>query len=178
MVPSFTKDLKAARKPINARSETIASTGMFKAAFARRRCIVPAQAFYEWRAAQAGKEPFAIARADGDPLAFAGIWEGWRDLDGGIMRKFAIVTTSANATMAGAARADARDPGARRLDGMARRRRGRSRGAHAPCCRGSLVILARGREVGNVRNDGPHLLAPHVPPDHADRADPPGPNPS
>ncbi len=50
LIPYFTKDLKAARKPINARAETVASSGMFKTAFATRRCLVPAPAFYEWRA--------------------------------------------------------------------------------------------------------------------------------
>jgi hypothetical protein len=49
LVPYFTKDLKAARKPINARAETVARSGMFKAAFAKRRCLVPATAYYEWR---------------------------------------------------------------------------------------------------------------------------------
>ena len=57
LVPHLTKDLKAARKPINARSETAASSGMFRAALASRRCIVPADAFYEWRAMADGKQP-------------------------------------------------------------------------------------------------------------------------
>lgn len=71
LVPFGTRDLKAARKPMNARSETVATSPMFRAAFARRRCIVPATAFYEWKAHQDGKQPFAIARTDGEPLAFA-----------------------------------------------------------------------------------------------------------
>ena len=76
LVPSFTKDQKAARQPINARSGTVLSSGMFKAAFARRRCIVPADVFDEWQVAPTGKQPFAIARVDGTALAFAGLWEG------------------------------------------------------------------------------------------------------
>ena len=78
LVPHFTKDLKACKRPINARSETIGS-GMFRGALAARRCLVPADAFYEWKAVADGKQPYAIARADGAPLAFAGLWEGWRD---------------------------------------------------------------------------------------------------
>lgn len=78
LVPHFTKDLKAARKPINARSETAASSGMFRGALEQRRCLVHADAFYEWRAMPDGKQPYAIARKDGAPLAFAGVWEGWR----------------------------------------------------------------------------------------------------
>ena len=62
LVPYFTKDLKKTRKPINARSETIAKSGMFKAAFAERRCLVPAPAYYEWRDDPDGKTPFAVAR--------------------------------------------------------------------------------------------------------------------
>lgn len=99
LVPSFTKDLKAARKPINARSETVASSGMFRGALAKRRAIVPADLFYEWRSQADGKQPFAIARADGSPLAFAGLWEGWKSLEGDILRTFTILTTAANAEM-------------------------------------------------------------------------------
>ncbi len=100
LIPHFTKDLKAARKPINARSETAATSGMFRDALRARRCLVPADAFYEWRAQQDGKQPFAIARQDGAPLAFAGVWEGWRSPDGEAVRSYAILTTSANGTMA------------------------------------------------------------------------------
>lgn len=99
LIPHFTKDLKAAKKPINARSETAGGSGMFRGALAQRRCLVPADAFYEWRAMTDGKQPYAIARRDGAPLAFAGIWEGWHGPGGETMRTFAILTTAANATM-------------------------------------------------------------------------------
>ena len=81
-MPYFTKDLNKARKPINARSETIATSGMFKAAFAKRRRLVPAPVYYEWRDDPEGKTPFAVGRVDGDPVVFAGIWEDWRAPDG------------------------------------------------------------------------------------------------
>ena len=99
MVPSFTKDLKAARRSVNARAETVAASGMFRTALAKRRCLVPAAAFYEWKTTPNGKVPHAIAQADGDPLALAGIWEGWRSPDGDVLRTFAIITTEANAQM-------------------------------------------------------------------------------
>ncbi len=99
LIPHFTKDLKAARKPINARSETAATSGMFRGALAQRRCLVPASAFYEWKAMADGKQPYAIARTDGEPLAFAGLWEGWRAPDGEVVRTFAILTCAANDTM-------------------------------------------------------------------------------
>ncbi len=75
LVPYFTRDLKKARKPINARSETVTKTPMFREAFARHRCLVPVTAYYEWRHDPSGKTPFAIAREDGDPIAFGGVWE-------------------------------------------------------------------------------------------------------
>lgn len=100
LVPHFTKDLKAARKPINVRAETAASSGMFRSAFASRRCIVPADAFYEWRTVPDGKQPYAVARVDGAPLALAGLWEGWRSGEGETLRTFTMLTTSANATIA------------------------------------------------------------------------------
>ena len=111
LVPGWTKDLKTARKPINARSETAGSSGMFRAALGARRCLVPVETFYEWRTAPDGKQPYAIARRDGTPLAFAGIWEGWRSEDGEVLRTFAILTTSANATMRQTARTHARGAG-------------------------------------------------------------------
>jgi putative SOS response-associated peptidase YedK len=96
LVPHWARDPKATRQPINARAETLATSPMFRDALARRRCLVPADAFYEWQAAEGGKLPWAIARADGAPLVFAGLWEGWRGADGTVMRTFTIVTTQAN----------------------------------------------------------------------------------
>ena len=100
-MPYFTKDLKKARKPINARSETIAKSGMFKAAFAERRCLVPAPAYYEWRDDPDGKTPFAVARIDGEPVVFGGIWERWKSPEGEILQTFATITTDANRQLAG-----------------------------------------------------------------------------
>lgn len=97
LLPSWTKDPAKAQRPINARSETIAASGLFRGAFKARRCIVPADAFYEWQAVERGKQPYAIARTDGQPMAFAGLWEGFRWPDGSIARTFTIATTSANA---------------------------------------------------------------------------------
>jgi len=99
LVPHWAKDPKAVRQPINARAETVATAPMFRDALVRRRCLVPADVFYEWQAAEGGKQPFAIARADGRPMVFAGLWEGWRGADGTVMRSFTIVTTNANPTL-------------------------------------------------------------------------------
>jgi len=96
LVPHWAKDAKSVRQPINARAETAATAPMFRDALERRRCLVPADVFYEWQATEQGKQPFAIARADGQPMAFAGLWEGCRGADGTVLRSFAIVTTNAN----------------------------------------------------------------------------------
>ena len=99
LVPHFTKELKTARRPINARCETAGSSSMFRGALTDRRCIVPADAFYEWRTMPDGKQPYAVVRWDGAPLAFAGLWESWRDPAGEVIRSFAILTTTTNSTM-------------------------------------------------------------------------------
>lgn len=100
LVPHFIRDLASARKPINARGETAATSPMFRDAMMRRRCLVPADAFYEWQAGSAGKQPYAVARADGTPMALAGLWEGWRGADGTVLRSFTILTTVACAALA------------------------------------------------------------------------------
>jgi putative SOS response-associated peptidase YedK len=100
LVPHFTKDLKALKRPINARSKTAPGSGMFLFALAARRCLVPADAFYEWKAMADGKLPYAIARLNTEPLAFAGLWEGRRDPAGETLRTFTILTTAANDDMA------------------------------------------------------------------------------
>lgn len=105
LLPHWTADAAHARRPINARAETVARTPMFRDAFAARRAIVPADAFYEWQRAHewqgagGAKRPFAIARTDGSPLAFAALWEGHRAPDGAITRSFCIITTDANDLM-------------------------------------------------------------------------------
>ncbi len=81
-----TKEPVRAQRPINARAETVSKSGMFRRAFEQRRAIVPADAFYEWKVVANGKQPYAIARQDGQPTAFAGLWEGFRWPDGTVTR--------------------------------------------------------------------------------------------
>lgn len=108
LVPSWAKDRTVASKLINARCETVATKPAFRAALARRRCLIPADSFFEWQRRAApdgrpgGKLPFVIRRSDGAPLAFAGLWEVWRDPedpDAEPLRTCAIVTTTANSVM-------------------------------------------------------------------------------
>jgi putative SOS response-associated peptidase YedK len=100
LIPHWTKDLKTAPKPINARGETVASSSMFAVALMSRRALIPADAFYEWQAQpDKTKKPFAISRRDQKPMAFGGIWESWQAETGKLIRTFTIITTSANALM-------------------------------------------------------------------------------
>jgi hypothetical protein len=78
LLPYFTKEPVHAKRPINARAETVATSGMFRPAFAKRRCVVRANAFSEWKAIEGGTQPFAIARQDRQLMAFAELWEGSR----------------------------------------------------------------------------------------------------
>ena len=89
LVPSWAKDPKLGDRLINARSETVATTNSYQAAFRKRRCIIPADAFYEWtskdkltaeeKRQKTPRQPYLVHRRDGEPMAFAGLWEIWRD---------------------------------------------------------------------------------------------------
>jgi putative SOS response-associated peptidase YedK len=102
LVPWFAKDLKAGVKAINARAEGIAAKPTFREAFARRRCLVPADNFYEWETLPDGKKrPLSIGLADGGLFAMAGLWERWKDkATGETVRSFTVVTGPANAKLA------------------------------------------------------------------------------
>ena len=98
-VPFWSDGPKKGPSPINARIEGIHEKGMFKDAFARRRCLIPADGFYEWLDRESGKkQPYYFHHPDDEPLAFAGIWSSWRpedDADGDALYSCAIVTTAA-----------------------------------------------------------------------------------
>ena len=102
LVPSWAKDLKIGDRMINARAESVHEKPAFKTAFEKRRCVLPADGFYEWqrRVGSKTKQPMFIHRRDGDPLAFAGLYEVWRaHPDDEWLLSCAIVTTEANAMM-------------------------------------------------------------------------------
>jgi len=92
LIPHWAKD---AKKPaINARIETAATAPMFRDSFSRKRCLIPADGFYEWEPKDRGRAPHWFYRADGFPLALAGIWSTWKDPDTGLLtRTCAIITT-------------------------------------------------------------------------------------
>lgn len=101
LVPYWAHDLKAGAKAINARAETCTSSPYFRAAYReKRRCLVPANGFYEWKRTPAGKQPYYIRSADGALLAFAGLWERWRTPDGARLVTYTVITGIANAVVA------------------------------------------------------------------------------
>lgn len=100
LVPYFAKDRRIAWKTINARAETIDTSPTFRAAFAKRRCLVAVDGFFEWAALGKRRQPYAVALPSGKPFALAGLWEGWRDAETGEwLRSCTIVTTDANAAL-------------------------------------------------------------------------------
>jgi putative SOS response-associated peptidase YedK len=99
LIPHWCQDPKGGRKPINAKAETVARLPMFREAYAQRRCIVPVDGFFEWRAIKGAraKQPYAIAMKNGSPFGLAGIWENWHNLNTGAWeRTFAIITVPSN----------------------------------------------------------------------------------
>jgi putative SOS response-associated peptidase YedK len=101
LVPAWSRgpeQLKAST--INARAETVAEKPAFRAAFRARRCLVPADGFYEWKTEGKRKRPYRFTLKDGRPFALAGLWERWRGTDGLSLESFAIIATTANAVVA------------------------------------------------------------------------------
>ncbi len=96
LIPSWAKDAKIGASCINARVETVDTKPAFRSAFKRRRCLVMADAYYEWR--KEDKEPFYISRKSDGPMAFAGLWEFWKSPDGPV-ESCTIVTTEATESM-------------------------------------------------------------------------------
>ena len=100
LVPAWAKDAKIGYSTINARSEEVASKPVFREAFKKRHCLIPADNFLEWMRLDAkSKRPFVIALKSGEPFAFAGLWESWRPKDGAPLETFTILTTSENELM-------------------------------------------------------------------------------
>ncbi len=111
LVPFWAKDLKIGSKMINARAETVAEKPAFRKAYQTRRCLIPADGFYEWAKVpgQKTKQPYFIHRPDGEPIVFGGMWERWKprledgktvDEDAEVIETCTILTCAPNQTMA------------------------------------------------------------------------------
>ena len=177
LVPVWAKERKIGQKMINARSETIAEKPAFKGVFKKHRCIIPMDGFYEWapgveggpvtKAGKLAKRPHFIHRADGEPLAVAGIWSAWRDKaadpGGPWLHSASVVTTAANEFMSDihdrmpvilpSAMWDMwLDPTNQQIDMLA--------GLLVPAPEGLLEMHEVATDVNNVRNKGSHLTDP------------------
>ena len=160
LVPFWAKDLKIGSQLINARAETVTSKPAFRAAFAKRRCLVPADGFYEWQKREGSKlkQPMLIRRRDAAPFAFAGLWESWRGPDGEV-QTCTIVTTEANAVLSPIHNRMpvVLEPGAydRWLDPEQP-----SAELLLPCPDEWLEAFPVSTQVNNVRNDAAELIEP------------------
>jgi putative SOS response-associated peptidase YedK len=164
LVPFWAKDPKIGNRMINARAETLAEKNAYKSPFKKRRCIIPADGFYEWEPKEAGRTPHWVFRADGYPMAFAGIWSTWKDPSTGeLVRTCAIITTKAEGSIG---KIHARmpvilDPSVwdawldRDLTDASEAER-----LLQPVPSDLLMERAVSTRVNNVRNDGPELIEP------------------
>ncbi|MCB9832863.1 MAG: SOS response-associated peptidase [Planctomycetes bacterium] len=100
LVPFFAKDPSIGNRMINARGETLAEKPSFRAAYRSRRCLIPADGFYEWQKLADGKQPQHVAFVDGSVFAMAGLYENWRRPDGGNLSSCTIITTEASEDLA------------------------------------------------------------------------------
>src|SRR5688572_3768310 len=164
LVPHWSADLKTGSRMFNARAETLTTSPAFREAFKRRRCLIPAESFYEWKREGGVRQPYRVVREDGRPLAFAGLWAGWKDPSSEVVRRTCtIVTTTPNEAMAGL---HDRMPVLIRDDAW---QRWLSPSVAAPdellAMLGptdeiALRIYAVNRDVNDVRRDGPELIEP------------------
>lgn len=99
LVPHWAKDPSIGAKLSNARGETVAEKPSFRDAFKRRRCLVPADGFYEWKPEGQIKQPYYFSMESGEPFALAGVWESWRAPGGEILRTCCLITTGPNDIM-------------------------------------------------------------------------------
>ncbi len=162
LVPSWAKDTKVGYSTFNARADGVDTRPAFRAAWkAGRRCLVVADAYYEWRAAD--KQPFAVALGNRGPMIFAGLWDLWRAPDGNPLKSFTIITTQANDLLSSL---HDRMPVLLAPDSWAPWLGETAITDHElkamlkPYPGENLTFWPVDRRVGNVRNDSPDLFAP------------------
>ena len=161
LIPFWAKDPKIGYKLINARADTVATKPAFREAYRRRRCLIAADGFYEWKAQEGGKQPYLIRLKDAEPFAFAGLWEHWEG-DGRVIESCTIITTEANSLVAEVHDRMPvilpRDAYDRWLDGPPDGLRDLLR----PCPAEEMETYPVSKAVNSPRNDGAELLARRV----------------
>lgn len=160
LVPAWADDPAVGSRMINARLETVTERPAFRDAVVRRRCLLPADGWFEWADSPAGRQPFFLSPEDGAVLAFAGLWDVWHGPDGRELRTVTIVTGSAPADLAHvhdrAPVVVPRDVWSAWLDPSEQSPRELLR----PTPSGVVVAHPVSPAVGDVRANGPHLLEP------------------
>ena len=163
-IPHWATDRRVGSRQINARGERLAASPVFREAFRRRRCVVPVDAFYEWRRTDGARQPYRIARVDGLPIPLAGLWAGWRDPETDqVVRTFTIVTTTPNGAIGqihDRMPVVLSDDTWRRWIDLELPDVGELHGLIVPAPDGLLIAHPVSTLVNNVRNDGPMLLEP------------------
>lgn len=99
LIPAWVKDLKQAPTLVNARVETLLEKPSFRGAFRSRRCLIPADGFYEWKTVNGKKQPMYFSMKDGAPFALAGLWERWEGPDGTVIESCTTLTTEPNSVV-------------------------------------------------------------------------------
>lgn len=165
LVPSWAKDASIGHKLINARAESLAQKPAFRNAYRQRRCLIPADGFYEWHAENDGKQPYWISSADSSPLAFAGLWESWEaPQTGEHLESCTIITTTANAQLAPLhERMPVILPAAEFSAWLAPQATPTQLGRLLRPYPGTLHIHPVSREVNSPLKDNPHLVKPVKP---------------
>ena len=163
LIPSWAKDPAIGNRLINARAETLADKPSFRTAFKRRRCLIPADGFYEWRKDPGGKTPMYIRLKSGDPFAFAGLWEAWHSAEDETLLTCTIITTTPNSLMEKIhdrmpviLKPDAYD---RWLD-PAEQEPGKLSGLLKPYPASHMTAYAVSKRVNKPENDSPELVVP------------------
>ena len=164
LVPSWAKDAKGAARLINARSETLTSKPAFRSAYARRRCLVPADGYYEWQRDGTAKQPWFLTSRDGAPLPMAGLYEVWGREDGERLWTCTVITTDAADELGHIHDRTPllvpRDDWSRWLDPEVE---DPGKDLLVPATPGVLDAWPVSPAVGNVRVDGPELVQPLPP---------------
>ncbi len=163
LIPSWAKDPAIGQRLINARAETAAAKPAFRAAMRRRRCLVPADGFYEWQKRAQGKQPFYIRRRDDAPFAIAGLWEHWQPAGGELIETCTLLTTEPNSLVAPihnrmpvivdqAVYAQWLDPTIEKADDLA--------AILQPYPDNEMVAIPISTRVNNARHDAPDCIEP------------------
>ena len=160
LIPAWAKDLKIGSRMINARSETAAQKPAFREAWSKRHCLVPASGFYEWRRQGGHKQPYLIKPANGDLLAFAGLWERWPDPSGSPLVSFTILTTESNRLIATLHDRMPVIVSPADQAGWLEARGADGRELMAPCSEDLLTYGPVSTEVNSPRNNYPALITP------------------